>query len=168
MVKACIERIINLPVDRAWEILSDYSNVHHIHPLVKTVDQITPDKDRGVGAVRQCNMYDGHKAVEKIIEWDEENRSYKVELIDTDMPMKSVIASLAVEDAGAGKTKLVAKMQVKAKYGVLGKAMEYLVMKPQLGGAVGNLFAGVEEYSKTGRDIQKGYKAKTPAFITAC
>lgn len=168
MVKACIERIIDLPVDRAWEILADFSNVYHVHPLVATVDQVTPDKDRGVGAVRQCNMYDGHKAVEKIVEWDEANRTYKIELIDSDLPMKSVIATLAVEDAGAGKSRLMANMQVKAKFGILGKIMEYVVMKPQLGGALGDLFAGVEVYSKTGRDIQRGYKARTPALITAC
>ena len=99
---------------------------------------------------------------------DEYNRAYKIELIDTDMPLKTVIASLSVESAGANKSKLKAKMQIKAKFGPIGKAMEYLVMKPQLGGAIGDLFAGVEECSKTGRNIQKGYKAKTPALITAC
>ena len=113
-------------------------------------------------------MYSGNKAVERIIEWDEENRAYKIELIDTDMPMKAVIASLSVEPAGANKSKLKARMVVKAKYGPIGKMMEHLVMKPQLGGAIGDLFAGVEEYSKTGRDIQKGYKGKTPALITSC
>ena len=129
---------------------------------------MTEDKDRGVGAIRQCNMYDGHKAVEKVTEWDEANHSYKIELIDTDMPMKSVVATLYVKDAGGGKSLLMANMQVKAKYGLLGKMMEYMMMKPMLGGAIGDLFAGEEVYSKTGRDIQKGYKARTPALITAC
>lgn len=168
MVKTCIERVIDLPVDRAWEIVSDFSHVYHVHPLVETVDQVTPEQDRGVGAIRQCNMYDGHKAVEKIVEWDEANHTYTIHLIDTDLPMKSVKATLTVEDAGNGQSKLLAHMDLKAKFGILGKIMERLVMKPQLGGAIGNLFAGVEEYSKTGKDIQKGYKGKTPALITAC
>ena len=83
--------------------------------------KVTPEKDRGLGAVRQCNMYSGNKAVEKIIEWDEKNRAYKIELIDTDMPMKAVIASLSVEPAGANKSKLKAHMVVKAKFGPIGK-----------------------------------------------
>lgn len=136
--------------------------------LLRSFTKVTPEKDRGLGAIRQCNMYNGNKAVETVVEWDEYNRAYKIELIDTDMPLKTVIASLSVESAGANKSKLNAKMQIKAKFGPIGKAMEYLVMKPQLGGAIGDLFAGVEEYSKTGRNIQKGYKAKTPALITAC
>ena len=167
MVKTCVERVIDLPVERAWEIVSDFSNVYHVHPLVETVDQVTPE-DRGLGAIRQCNLYDGNRAIEKIVEWDETNHSYKVELIDGTLPMKSVFATLKVEDAGNGKSKLYCFMDFKAKFAILGKIMERLVMKPQFGGAIGNLFAGVEEYSKTGKDIQKGYKAKTRALITAC
>ena len=118
MVKTCIERVIDVPIERAWEILSDFSHVYHVHPLVESVDQVTPDKDRGLGAIRQCNMYDGHRAVEKIIEWDDEKRIYKVELIDTDLPMKSVLATLSAEDVGNGKSKLVCKMNLKAKFGL--------------------------------------------------
>ena len=40
MVKTCIERVIDLPVDEAWNILADFSNVQNIHPLVETVDQV--------------------------------------------------------------------------------------------------------------------------------
>ena len=62
MVKAHIERVIDVPVDRTWEIMSDFSNVHKIHPLVGKVDQVTADKDRGVGAVRKCHLYDTTKS----------------------------------------------------------------------------------------------------------
>ena len=41
MVKAHIERVVDVPVERAWEIISDFSNVHKIHPLVGTVDQLS-------------------------------------------------------------------------------------------------------------------------------
>ena len=165
MVKAHIERIIDVPIEKAWEIMADFSNVHHIHPLVETVDQITPQQANGVGAVRQCNLYDGNKAVERIVEWDDEKRLYEIVLLDGTLPMKSVTAKLQCVDAGDNKTKLIADMDLKAKYGLLGKIMERLVIKPQLGGAIGNLFAGVEEYNKTGKDIPKGFKAKTPAIM---
>jgi len=168
MVKVCIERVIDVPMEEAWHILSDFSHVYHIHPLVDTVDQITKEKSRGLGAIRQCNLYDGHKAVEKITEWNESKRSYVIELVESDLPMKSVVATLSVEDAGHGKSKLLAHMNLKAKFGLLGELMERLVLKQQLGGAIGDLFAGVEEFSKTGNDIQKGYKGKTPALISAC
>ena len=79
--------------------------------------------------------------------------------------MKSVDVILKVKDVGNGKSRLVADMSLKAKYGLLGKIMERLVIKPQLGAAVGNLFAGVESYEKTGVEIKEGFKAKTPAIV---
>ena len=164
-VKACIERVIDVPVDRAWELLSDFSHVHLIHPIVETVDQQSVD-GRGLGAVRQCNMYDGNYALERIIAWDEAHRSYKVQLIDSSLPVKSILATLSVQDAGNDKSKLLVEMNIKAKYGLLGKIMERLVMKPQLGGTVGDLLGGVEAYDKTGKEIQKGFKAKTRAVVT--
>ena len=165
MVKVHVERIIDVPIERAWEILADYSNVQKIHPLVKTVDQVTSDKDRGVGAIRQCNMYDGNKAVEKIVEWDERNHSYVLKLIDSSLPMKSILVELSAAPHGYSKSKLIAEMTLKAKFGFLGKIMERLVMKPQLGNAIGNLFAGVESYDKDGMEIQNGFKAPTPAIV---
>ena len=165
MVKVHVERIINVPIDRAWEILGDFSNVHKIHPLVKTVDQVTPDKDRGVGAIRQCNLYDGNKAVEKIEEWDERNHAYVVRVIDSSLPMKSVLVKLHAVPQGNYKSKLVAEMNMKAKFGLLGKIMERLVMKPQFGGVIGNLFAGVESYDRDGVEIHEGFKAATPALV---
>lgn len=164
-VKTCIERVVDVPVDRAWEILSDYSNVNRIHPIVETVDQKSVE-DRGIGAVRQCNMYDGNFALERIVAWDEVNRKYKVELIDTSLPVKSILASLSVQDAGFNKSKLTVEMNIKAKYGLLGKIMERLVMKRQLGGTIGDLLGGVEVYDKTGKEIQKGFQAKTRAVVT--
>lgn len=165
MVKAHVERVIEVPVERAWEILADFSHVHKIHPLVGKVDQVTPNKDRGVGAIRTCHFYDGNKATERIEEWDEDRHTYLVRLIDGTLPVKTVLAKFTVEDAGNGKSLLLGDMDLKAKYGLLGKIMERLVIKPQLGGALGNVFAGVEEYALTGREIQKGYKSKTPAIV---
>lgn len=165
MVKALVTRVIDVPIERTWEILSDFSNVHVIHPLVGSVIQKTPDKDRGVGAIRQCNLYDGNKAVEQITAWDEANHSYDIELIDGSLPMKKVTVTLKIEKVSETKSKLIADMDLQAKYGILGKIMERLAIKPKLGGAIGNLFAGVESYDKTGIEIQKGFKAKTPAVV---
>ena len=60
---------------------------------------------------------------------------------------------LKAVDVGMGKSKLMADMYLKAKFGLLGKILERLVIKPQVGGAVGNLFAGLESYDKMGKEI---------------
>ena len=120
---------------------------------------------RASGAVRRCNLYDGNEAVERIEAWDERNKTYKIKLTDGTLPMNSVDVVLKAVPVGDDKSKLVADMSLKAKYGLLGRIMERLVIKPQLGGAVGNLFAGVESYDKTGMEVTKGFKAKTPALV---
>lgn len=67
---------------------------------------------------------------------------------------------------GKNKSKLTADMDLKEKYGIIGKTLERLVIKKQLGGAIGNLFAGVEAYDhQTGVEVQKGFKATTPALV---
>mmetsp|Transcript_11503 Transcript_11503/g.25593 ORF Transcript_11503/g.25593 Transcript_11503/m.25593 type:complete len:112 (+) Transcript_11503:356-691(+) len=110
-------------------------------------------------------MYDGNDVIERIEEWDDENHSYKIKMLEGTLPLKSITVELKAEQVGSSQTKLVAKMDLTAKYGILGKIMERLAMKPQLGVAVGDLFAGLEEYEKTGDEIQKGFKAKTPAIL---
>ena len=163
VIKAHIERTVQVHPDRAWELLGDFAHVQHIHPLVGKVDQVTPDKDRGVGAIRTCHLYDGNTATEQIETWDESNRSYTIRLMEASLPVKSIVVTLhAVPGQDSQhQTTLIADMKLQAKFGLLGKLMERLVLKPQLGAAIGNLFAGLEKYDQTGVDIPKGLKAKT-------
>lgn len=68
-------------------------------------------------------------------------------------PSKRLLAT-KLDVIGSDWTLLIGNMSLKNKYGFLGNIMERLIMKPQLVGAVDDLFAGVEEYYKTGK-IQK-------------
>lgn len=164
MVQIHVERVINLPIEKAWDILGDFSNVHKVHPLVGSVEQKSRN-DRGLDAKRTCNLYSGQSVTEQIKKWDEEKHEYTIHLVEGNLPVKSVIATLKAESAGEGKTKLIGDMDMVAKYGPLGKLMEMFLFKPQFGKAVGNLFAGIEHYATTGKEIQKGYNAPTPALI---
>jgi hypothetical protein len=91
--------------------------------LSSVFDQVTTDVDRSQGAIHQFKLYDG-KAVKRIEEWDEANHAYVINLIDRSLPMKKLLGKVHAEDIGKEKTKLVAEMNVKAKYEVLGKMME--------------------------------------------
>lgn len=164
MVQFTVERVINLPIERTWEFLADFSNVHKIHPLVGSVDQIS-DKDRGLGAIRKCHLYSGQSVTEQITAWDEKKNEYTIRLVEGNLPVKSVVATLKAESASDGKTKLIGNMDMAAKYGLIGKIMEMIAFKPQFGKAIGNLFAGIEHYAATGKEVPKGYNAPTPALI---
>ncbi len=48
----------------------------------------------------------------------------------------------------------------------LEKSWERLINEHQLGSAIGNLCAGIEKiYDKTGAEVQKDFKSKTPALV---
>ncbi len=48
----------------------------------------------------------------------------------------------------------------------LENSWERLINEPQFGSAIGNLCAGLEKiYDKTGTEVQKGFKSKTPALV---
>lgn len=164
MVKFTVSRIIDVPLSQTWAILADFCHVHRVHPLVSSVDQLS-DNDRGVNARRTCHLYSGSSVTEQVTEWEEESHRYTIKVVEGAIPVKKIVVTLCAQKEGEDRTKLVADMDMVAKFGAVGKIMEMVILKPQFGKAIGNLFAGIEDYAKTGKEIQKGYTAKTRAKI---
>ena len=75
-----------------WKWISDYGNIHRIHPAL-THSYIVGDKQCGVGAIRVCEMPGKNFMKEQVVEW-EEGRFFTIELIETSMPMKSARATI--------------------------------------------------------------------------
>ena len=78
MAKITTRRTINAPASQVWEVIGNYHNPHVFHPFLESVEQLS-EVDRGVGATRQCNLYNKSSIVEEVIEW-EEGRSFTVVL----------------------------------------------------------------------------------------
>ena len=49
-------------------------------------------------------------------------------------------------------------MDYEPKYGLIGKAMDVLMMRRMMNKNLGDALRGLEEYLKTGKDIPKGWK----------
>lgn len=129
-----------------------------------SVDKVS-EQDRGLDAVRVCHLYDGVNLTEKITAWNQDAREYTLKLVEGKLPIKSLDATFKVTDAGMGKAKLVAEMDLVGKYGFIGKILDVLVFKPKLERGIGNFFAGVEHYGKTGEEVSKGYSAPNPSLV---
>lgn len=127
MVKACVEHIVQVPIEEAWEILASFLQVQKIHPLVGKVDRLS-SKDPGL-----CLLYDSNQVVEKITDWDESQHDYTIQLIGGTLPMETVEVVLKALPNGTRQTKLVANLKVCAKFGLLGHILELLIIKSQLG-----------------------------------
>jgi len=128
MVVIKYSREYNIDAETMWKIVGDFSNVHKVHPAVKTVDQLTP-QGNGEGAIRRCNFYDGGHADEEIKNWDANNMSYDVHVLKGTIPFKTAVASFVVESLGEEKSKVSVTMDATVKYGPIGVLMGRFLIK---------------------------------------
>lgn len=155
MVVIKYEQEYDIDVDTMWNVVSDYTNIHKVHPLIKSVDKIS-DNERGEGAIRTCNFYSGGSAKEKVVEWNEDGKNYKLELVDGSLRLKAMTARFAVspkEGENATGSKVTADVDATAKYGFLGKIIERVMLKRKLTTTLKKLFAGYAYHVKTGKEV---------------
>ncbi|MGR3316865.1 MAG: SRPBCC family protein [Candidatus Anammoxibacter sp.] len=152
---ACVEAKLNAkaPVDRVWEVISNYGDVHLYHPMVKSAPILSAN-DKGVGAKRRCEFYDKSSLVEEVTNWDE-GRSISFVLSEmSSMPLKKANATIKVEPVDS-KTSLVSiNMNFVVKWGPLGWMMGKLMMKPMMKKMFTNVLKGLEYYAVTGKAVE--------------
>mmetsp|Transcript_38473 Transcript_38473/g.151851 ORF Transcript_38473/g.151851 Transcript_38473/m.151851 type:complete len:166 (+) Transcript_38473:156-653(+) len=161
-----VTREVQVSAEKCWEMLGDFSNVHHIHPLVQTSTPVT-ENDRGLGAIRECELYDGNSVQEKVIEWDEENMSYTFNLEKGKLPLTLLEVKVSVEANGATQSLLACDVDFDPKYGFIGKLLGHFLMKPKLGGVLGDMLGGVKYYLDEGEDVPENWNAPGNAVIVS-
>ena len=144
-------RNLNLPAERVWEALADFTNVQRFHPFVKTTDKLS-DNDRGLGAVRRCNFYDDGEAVEEITDW-REGEGYTLEVKASSMPLKKATATLGVRPIDDASSAVTIEMDFIPKFGLVGRIMAPLMMKPMMRKMFANVLSGLERHVTTGEEI---------------
>ena len=70
---------------KVWQKLSDFQNIHNIHPMVKDAI-ITNEQNSGIGAKRVCTFTDNSKVKEEVIGW-QEGKLLEVEIKEINMPL---------------------------------------------------------------------------------
>jgi carbon monoxide dehydrogenase subunit G len=145
---------IAIPATQIWEILSDFQRVDRFHPLVEKVDQIGA-KENGLGAIRVCNMYDKSSVKEEITHWID-GQELSVKLTEGSFPFKSANATMRVRPSGAKHCDVICVMEFDMKYGVLGKAMAAVMIKPVMTKVFGQVLKGLSDYASTGQLVGKG------------
>ena len=151
---SCVKAKLNTKasVDRVWEVISNYGDVHLYHPKVKSAP-ILSQNAKGLGAKRRCEFYDKSSIVEEVTNWDE-GRSISVVLTEmSSMPLKKADATIKVEPVDS-KTSLVSiDMNFAVKWGPIGWMMGKLMMKPMIKKMFTNVLKGLEYYAVTGNSV---------------
>jgi uncharacterized protein YndB with AHSA1/START domain len=156
-----VSKIIAAPVDRVWELLDDFANTYVYHPMVEH-SFATNGKRTGLGARRECTMYDGSSVQEEVTQYDPKSRRYSIEVVEFGpMPLKHMGATIAVEPARGG-ARVTCSGDFLPKFGPLGWLMAKTMMTSQFNKMMGQLLDGVADHLETGRIVGKGGELGSP------
>ena len=142
-----------IPATQIWEIISDFQHVDKYHPIVEKVDQIGT-KENGLGAIRVCNMYDKSSIKEEITHWID-GQEFSVKLTEGSFPFKSANATMWVKPSGTKNSDVTLEMEFDMKYGVLGKAMAAVMIKPMMNKMFGKVLKSLSDHASTGQLVGK-------------
>ncbi len=164
MRKVVVTKNVKVPVERAWELLSDFGNVQLFNPIVETAEVLS-ENDRGLGAQRRCNLYNNTSAVEEITEWNE-GEGLTVAITDAPMPVKNATVRMHVEPAGPQSSAVTFEMNYVPKWGFLGRVMDVLLIRMMMRHTFGKVIRGLKHHARTGEVVEKSGEAERN--VTCC
>lgn len=140
------EIVIDAPVEKIWEALSNIEVLERYDPTVKKSTAISSEK-YGVGASRHVDMRDGKNWFEeKCTHW-QPNEALTYELTACTFPVSGLKHSYRFE-AVNGRIKVTQVMEYQVKYGWFGKILDVLIVRNQSDGGIKKFFAGLKEYAE--------------------
>jgi uncharacterized protein YndB with AHSA1/START domain len=152
-----VSRTVPHSSSRVWALLADFGGVHRFSGGVEASPINSGKPDTGVGAERNCTLYDGNHIQERVTEFLPEER-LALEVFDTSMPIKTAGAAFDLAPASGGQTSVSMTMNYVVKYGPLGIVMDALLMKRAMTASLDRLLAGLDHHLTSGEVITKGWK----------
>lgn len=154
-----VSRRLEHPVNKVWALLDDFGGIHRWSAGVKSspINEGTPE--RGVGSERHCLLYDGNRLQERVTE-SVEHKRLALEVFDTSMPLERATGLFELAPTADGGTQLSMTFDYAMKYGLLGKAMDALMVRKSMERSLTNLLAALDAHLTTGNLIPQGW---TPA-----
>jgi hypothetical protein len=159
---------IDIPREKAWEILRDLSRAHHYVPgLVKT--EITTDNKEGIGASRIVYQSERKGLHETVTEWNE-GCGFLIRLHRGEKgpppPFKEGWFRYAIEDEG-DKTRLSISLIYTLRMGWFGILLERLLLGKNFHRILRDIAISMKAYYETGepvtparlKQLRAGYKA---------
>lgn len=154
MNELSLERTIDAPIAKVWDIASDIARVDIYHPMVEK-SRCLSKLQRGVGAIRRCDFYGGKEFVEEAVtSWDE-GKSFALAITKGTLPFKSAEAVTTFEEAGPRKTIVRISMRYKMKGGPIGAAFGAVFVSPMMKKMLGRVLEGLDTHCRTGNRIGK-------------
>lgn len=156
MSKLTVTRTLSHPPEHVWALLDEFGGVHRWSAGVESSPINAGTPERGVGAERTCQLYDGNHIQERVTQVIE-GRRLALEVVETSMPLKSADGVFELVPTSGGGTELTMTFDYVVKFGLLGRAMDGLMLRRMMTGSLTRLLAALDEHLKTGELIGKGW-----------
>lgn len=143
---------VHAPPQRVWRELADLESVRHYNPMAHRV-VITTSARTGPGAARRCEGPQG-AFCERIVAWDE-GREITIELTESKWPVRGMRWTTRLQPDAAG-TLMLQETSYELKFGLLGKALDALILKRKLK-------AGIQDVLRRFQDHVEGRARDVPA-----
>ncbi len=139
---------IDAPVEQVWATLADIGSIERWNPGVAK-SYATSETKQGDGATRHCDLHQGNAQLEeRAFDW-RDGESFKIDVYENSLPMKSNIVTFSVAPDGAG-TLATVSADYELKYGVIGALMDALIGKRQAQAGFRDMMLGLKHYVETG------------------
>jgi len=143
--------VIDMPREKAWNILQDLSKAHNYVPgIVDT--RVTTEQKTGIGASRKVYMSKTNAMDETVTEWNE-GAGFRIRLHKgpKDAPFPKSYFSYKLEDEAPGKTRLTTEMGYVMPGGAVGGLFDKLLINSIVRGRIRDVALSMKLFYETGQ-----------------
>ena len=145
---------VDAPREEVWAVLADIGSISKWSPGVMR-SHSTSTETNGEGATRHCEIAGpGGKTgtlEERAFEW-REGEGFKIDIYESNLPLKSNVVTFSLEDAGSG-TRVSVSPNYVLKFGPIGVLMDKMMVKRQFEQGMEGLLAGLKYHVETGNEV---------------
>ncbi len=137
---------VDAPPERVWGVLTRLDALQEYDPAIAKATCL-PGAATGPGASRQCDLRAGGWFRERVTLW-EPHRSLAFELHECTLPVRRLRHHYTLTPEGGG-TRVEQRMEYELKYGLLGRALDALVVRRQWDAGIKGFFVGLKRYAES-------------------
>ena len=102
MQNVSIKKEIPVSAIKVWHLISALEGLDRYLEIFTSCEVV----GNGVGAVRNCELFDGRKYSDKVIELNESTFTFKTELVSSDLPFKKYYPKIELKPLDESKCEL--------------------------------------------------------------
>jgi ligand-binding SRPBCC domain-containing protein len=144
---------IDAPPEMVWQTLANLEALEEYDPGVVR-SRLTSSAGTGLGAARRCELEPKGWFEERVTEW-QPGEALTFELSACNLPVAFLRHRYTLVPDGSG-TRVTQHMEYRLKYGLLGRALDALVVRRQWDAGIKGFLAGLKARVESGQGSGAG------------